>query len=192
MLDKNSFKEMLEDFDSFDNDREILIKKSRDIIKLSKQVINAVHRNEDAEAIVGEMMAAFDELKEHVAKNSKLYYQGSFKAAAMEFVEAMLYYSYVAEGKLLTKNDLDVDTNHYILGLADLTGELMRKAILDATKGKFDSIPPIRDVIEEIHTELSRFDLRESEMRRKYDSIKYDLKKIEDLMLELKLKDLAK
>ena len=46
----------------------------------------------------------------------------------------------------------------------------------------------IRDVVDEIYGELLKFDFRDSDLRRKFDSVKYDLKKLEDLLLELKLK----
>jgi len=106
----------------------------------------------------------------------------------MEYVEALLYYGYINEEKVLTRKELNVNTDYYLLGVLDLTGELMRKAVLNSTKGKFSSVVKIRDAIEGIYVELSNFDFRESEFRRKFDGIKYDLKKIEDLILDLKLK----
>ncbi len=188
MINKNDFKGMLKDFDDFDLLREELIKKSRDVIRLSKQLINALHRDEDASKFLDEIKKAQSILDKLVSKNNKLYYQGSYKAAVMEYVEALLYYGYINEEKVLTRKELNVNTDYYLLGVLDLTGELMRKAVLNSTKGKFSSVVKIRDAIEGIYVELSNFDFRESEFRRKFDGIKYDLKKIEDLILDLKLK----
>jgi len=72
--------------------------------------------------------------------------------------------------------------------LIDLTGELGRKAVQLAGKGSFKKVVAIRDTVSEIYGVLLKFDFRDSDMRRKFDSVKYDLKKLEDLVLELKLK----
>tara|TARA_Y100000031_G_C8051839_1_gene306528 strand:- start:134 stop:718 length:585 start_codon:yes stop_codon:yes gene_type:complete len=188
MVSKTDFKSMLKDFDFFDISREELIKKSRDVIRLSKQLINALHRDEDASKLYDEIKKAQLVLDNLVSKNNKLYYQGSYKAAVMEYVEALLYYGFITEGKVLTRNDLNVNTDYYLLGVLDLTGELMRKAVLSASKGKYAYVVTIRDTMDSLYSELSNFDFRDNELRRKFDSIKYDLKKIEDLILELKLK----
>jgi len=44
-----------------------------------------------------------------------------------------------------------------------------------------------RDIIENIFGELVQFDFRNSDLRRKYDSVKYNLKKVENLLCELSL-----
>ena len=46
MIAKKDFEKMRRELGDFDNQREILIRKSRDIVKLSKKVIYSVHRNE--------------------------------------------------------------------------------------------------------------------------------------------------
>ncbi len=191
MIDKNDFKEMLDENAQYDSQRDLLIKKSRDVLKLSKQTIYSIHRNEigQADEFIEKMKCEVEKLEEYISKHNKLYYQGAYKVAVQEYVEAMLFYGFVKDKKLYTREELGVETDYYLLGVADLTGELMRKAILDSTKENYESVKEIRDAIEELHFELSKFDFRDNEMRRKYDSIKYDLKKIENLILELKLKD---
>jgi len=94
----------------------------------------------------------------------------------------------VAQKKIVTHKFLKVTTEHYLLGLIDLTGELGRKAVQLAGKGDFKEVVLIRDAVSEIYGELLKFDFRDSDMRRKFDSVKYDLKKLEDLVLDLKLK----
>ena len=74
MVSKTDFKSMLKDFDFFDISREELIKKSRDVIRLSKQLINALHRDEDASKLYDEIKKAQLVLDNLVSKNNKLYY----------------------------------------------------------------------------------------------------------------------
>ena len=84
--------------------------------------------------------------------------------------------------------DCDVLPEHFILGLADLPGELVRKAVFLAGKGDVGAVLKIKDEVDSIYGELLKFDFRDNEIRRKVDAVKYDLRKLEDLVLDLKLK----
>lgn len=190
MINKKDFVEMRKEFNSFDDNREIVIKKSRDILKLSKQIIYAVHRDDMDEAVkLAERIEAEKKRAEDVVcKNSKLGEIGAYKVAIGEYVEALLYYHFIKSRNIVTHKYLRVTTEHYLLGLIDLTGELGRKAVQFAGKDKFKEVVVIRDAVSDIYGELLKFDFRDSDMRRKFDSVKYDLKKLEDLVLDLKLK----
>jgi len=74
------------------------------------------------------------------------------------------------------------------MGLCDLTGELVRKAVNDVIKKNFKQAMEIKDLVDEIYGEFLKFNLRNSELRRKSDQIKWNLKKLEDVVFELKLK----
>ena len=190
MLNKNDFKEMREEFNSFDNNREIVIKKSRDVLKLSKQVIYSVHRGDMKESLnlVKKIKSEKDKVEEMVSRSSKLESIGAYRVAIGEYVEALLYYNCIKNKKILTHKALKVTTEHNLVRLIDLTGELGRKAVHLAGNGEFKKVVGIRDAVSEIYGMLLKFDFRESDVRRKFDSVKYDLKKLEDLVLDLKLK----
>ena len=191
MLDEKDFTKMVEEYSKADSIREDLIKLSRDIIKLSKQVIYNTHRNniEKAKENVDKIKKAMIKFKEIAKKNPELQYSGTFRVTVQEYVEAIAYFKFVTEKTIPTKAELDIPTEGYLLGLCDLTGELVRNAIISATKEKYEDVKAIHSLIEEIFNNLLQFDFRSGELRKKFDSIKYDLKKLEDLVLQLKLKD---
>lgn len=190
MLNKQDFDEMRKEFNEYDDNRESIIKKSRDILKLSKQIIYAVHRDDlkEAEKLVKNIEEEKKKAEAIIKKNSKLKSVGAYYVSIGEYVEAILYYNFIKQNQIPGNKALKVSTEHYLLGLIDLTGELGRKAVQFAGMGRFDEVIAIKDVVSEIYGELLKFDFRESDMRRKFDSVKYDLKKLEDLALELKLK----
>lgn len=182
-----NFAELQKEFLRYDEEREKLIKKSRDVLKLSKLVIYAVHRGELEKAgkLVEEMEKEKKELEKIAGHSGKMVYEGSYKIALQEYVEAVLYYNFVKTGKL---SELKVMAEHFILGLCDLPGELMRRAVFLAGKGKAEEVAKIRDIVDEIYGELLKFDFRDNEIRRKVDGVKYELAKLEDLVLNLRLK----
>ena len=118
-----------------------------------------------------------------------MYYSGSIKVAEQEFVEALCFYEFVKNKSLPTVSDLGVTSENYLLGLCDLSGELTRKAINASIKENYNETLAIWEFLETLYGELMRFDFRNSEIRRKFDGIKYDLQKIENVVLELKLKN---
>ena len=182
-----NFAKLRKEIQDYDTERENLIKKSRDVLKLSKQIIYSVHRDDIAEA--EKLVKQIEQEKKKldgIAKHSKkMSCEGSYKVAIQEYAEAVLYLNFVKTGKLI---DLEADTEHFILGLTDLPGELVRKAVFLAGKGEVDKVIKIKDEVDMIYGELLKFDFRDNEVRRKLDSVKYDLRKLEDLVLDLKLK----
>ncbi len=190
MINTKDFNEMRKEIDTYDAERELLIKKSRDVIRLSKRIIYCVHREDmkDAKKGVDEIKKAVAQLDKFTKNHAKLYFEGSYKAAIQEYVEAVLFFYCIDKGKILTRKELCVETNYYLLGICDLAGEFVRIAINSATKGKTKVAFKMKDVLEQIYGEMIKFDLRNSELRRKYDGIKHSLHKLENLCFELKVR----
>lgn len=190
MISEKEFEKLRKEMQDYDSEREKLIKKSRDVLKLSKQIIYSVHRDELEEAAV--LIKGIEKEKkklEVIAGHSPaLGFEGSLKVALQEYAEALLYHGFIKEKRLVTSEELKIKTDHYILGLCDLPGELVRKAVFWAGKGKVEQVVLIKELVDRVYGILLKFDFRDNEIRRKFDSIKYDLRKLEDLVLDLKLK----
>ncbi len=191
MVNTAEFARLHKELAAFDDQRDVLIKKSRDVVSLSKQIIYAVHRNEvrSAEKLVKDIKASVRNLVSLTKKHPALYYTGALRIAEQEFVEAVAYYSFIAHHALPTAVDLGVDTENYLLGICDLFGELMRRATNSAIKENYQEVVAIRNFLSDLYDELMKFEFRNSELRKKFDGLKYELKKVEHLILELKLKE---
>lgn len=184
MIDKKEFEAIKKDLENFEEKREGVIQKSRTIIHLSKQIINALHRNniKEAEKFVEDIN------KEVKDFGSECYDTGIYRAALQEYAEAMAFYYYIKHEKLPTRKEIGVNTEEYLLGLCDLTGELMRKAVNEVIAKEYDSALKIKDLVSELYSEFLKLNFRNGELRKKFDSIKWNLQKLEDLALQVKLK----
>ncbi len=184
MLDKKSFEKIRKELENFDSRREDTIINSRDIIRLSKQIIYSVHRNDldSASKLIKEI-----KIKIKLLDKTKNYDTGISSVAFQEYVEAIVFFEYAKNSSIPSSEDLDVGVEEYLGGLADLTGELGRKAVHDAIRKDFDSCLKIKEIVEEIHGEFLKFDFRNGELRKKSDAIKWNLNKLEDLVLSLKV-----
>lgn len=190
MIDEKDFNNIREAIGDSDLRREELIKKSRDIIRLSKEAIYSVHRDElsASEALIKKLKKEFEEINKLVKKSPELLYSGSFKVAVQEYVEALCFFNVIKNKKLLSSKEFDVNPEYYLLGLCDLTGELVRKATNYTIKDKYEQALFLRDFVESLYNQFMAMDLRNGELRKKFDGMRYDLKRIEDLALDIKFK----
>lgn len=178
------------EFESSQKSRDSLIKQSRDIVSYSKKVIYSIHRNdsESAEKYAGELdsiASSFNNGLKEAGFNSQSH---GFAANAMqEYVEAKVLLFFYSERKIMLKQHF-IDNATYLSGLCDLSGELLRMAINNALTDRklFDDC---KMSVTAIFNELMLFDLPNSELRRKFDSLKYAVKRLEETALELGMKN---
>jgi translin len=115
--------------------RESVIKLGRDVVRESGYVITSIHSNrlDDALSHLRAMNDIFAKVWELSSKFPELRYSGLMNNIASEYVEAVVFYSIIAEGKIPSLEDLGVNGVQYIQGLLDVVGELKR-FILDSLR----------------------------------------------------------
>jgi len=190
-LRMKQFREARKAFDAFEEHRETLIKISRDILKQSKAAIYALHRNEVSKAKRMLKQAEKDvaNCEKLVQKDAQLRTLGALNEGYEEYVEAACYLAYIKDKTLPSFKTLKINVHNYLPGVCDLVGELTRKAMNDVLKEDYDSARQIHAFVNTIYDEFLLFDWRNTPVRRKFDSIKYSLEKLENLLVKLKLKE---
>ena len=182
---------MRKEMEDFDAKRELVIRLSREVLKLSKAAIYSLHRSEVAVAFeqLTSAKLVITAIKKSLKIHAHLAEVGPYNEGLEEYVEASCYYWFIEKGTIPTPAQIGVDLDTYLPGLCDLVGELVRKAINAAIKGDAATALAIRTTVTEIYEELLLFDFRNTPLRRKFDSIKYSLEKLEDLALKLSLRE---
>ncbi|MBI2100994.1 hypothetical protein HYT53_00090 [Candidatus Woesearchaeota archaeon] len=186
MLNKKEFSKIRQEMHDIDLKREEVIQTSREIISLSKQVIYAAQRNDLKEA-----ESAIKTIKDKVNKLRKVSINTDTNinsVAFQEYVEAIAFYEFVKNNKIPARASLNVSAEDYLAGLCDLTGELVRKAIYDVIHKKFGEAEKIKELVHDIYGEFLKLHLRNGELRKKSDSIKWNLKKLEEVMYDISMK----
>ena len=186
MINKKEFGSIREEMHKIDLKREQVIQLSREIITISKQIIYATQRNDLKEAEI-----AIKNIKDKVKKLKKidiLTDTNNHSVAFQEYVEAIAFYEFVKNKKIPSKSSLGVSAEDYLSGLCDLTGELGRKAIYEVIHKNFSEAAKIKDIVNDIYGEFLKLHLRNGELRKKSDSIKWNLKKLEEVMYDISMK----
>ena len=186
MLNKKDFDRIRKEIEASDIRRESLIQTSREVINISKKIIYALHREDlkSASSYVNEIEKKKKDLGTNVWLDTNIN-----QTALQEYAEALCYYHFIKSKKIPTASSLKIDNENYLMGLCDLTGELGRKAVNGVIRKNFKQAVEIRELVDEIYGEFLKLNLRNSELRKKSDQIKWNLKKLEDIVFELKLKE---
>jgi len=188
MINEGDFEKLVMEMASHDEEREVIIKRSREIQKGAKQAIFSLHRGgfEQAQKQLAGCEGVAEELAEVLRQNQDLKW-GSYSNSMEEYAEARIFMTFLEEGRLLSPNELSVTRDEYLGGVLDFTGELNRYCIAKATVRDIDEVKRCRDLVECLMALFLKFDFRNGSLRKKFDSLKYTLKKMENTMYELSL-----
>ncbi|KAK1921017.1 Translin [Papiliotrema laurentii] len=80
----------------------------------------------------------------------------------------------------------------YLQGVISMVNELPRLSVNSVTAQNFELPVKIASFVNDIFASYSLLNLRNDALRRKFDSLKYDLKRCEDVVYDLTLRGLTK
>ncbi|MBD3311786.1 MAG: hypothetical protein GF349_04855 [Candidatus Magasanikbacteria bacterium] len=178
-------KQMLE----YDKIRKDVITVSNEALHHSKRAIFALHRDNMNEAREKMDQAAriFQEMAYKYKKERKAFFEGSFKAAAEEYVEADLFFQFIESGKIAKVRGLQVSPEIFTAGLCDVPGELYRYAVKAATDNDLQTVKKCATAGQEIIGELIEFNLTKY-LRTKFDQAKSAVQRLEGIVYDLSLR----
>ncbi|MCK4953156.1 hypothetical protein KAS14_05175 [Candidatus Bathyarchaeota archaeon] len=132
----------------------------RRVLSLSKQAILFVHqeRFNDATKFLEDAGKLFAKLLGLAKDHQDLLYSGLVDAASQEYSEACVLLGLVIEGQFISPEKLGVSASSYILGLADVIGELRRRALDSLRKGDIETAEDSLRIMEQIFIELTAMD----------------------------------
>lgn len=188
MLNKKFIEKLKADYQTSQSERRQIISISNDILHDSKKTIFALHRGEikQAEENFAAIEASLAKMEKSFGFNRNED-EGSYKAAVEEYVEAKMFYYYLTGQKIDKIPEVKLDFDSYLGGICDFTGEMVRYATNQAAMGNFEKVAEVKEAINLVIGELTDFDLG-GYLRTKYDQTRSNLRKIEEMAYEVKLK----
>ncbi len=188
MINDKLLSQLKKDYRTNESERRQINSASNNILFESKKTIFALQRldNKTAESKLKDIEKAFKNLEQHFG-HDRLSREGSYRAAAEEYLEAKTFQAVIKNKKIEPIKTLQLNYESYLGGICDLIGELVRYATNQAAKGKFTEVPKIKKMAEDIMAELIDFDMT-GYLRTKYDQARGHLRKLEQMTYEIKLR----
>lgn len=189
MFAPDFLEELKSSYQKNESERRQIINASNNILFQAKKTIFAIQKNKHKEAqdslqnIENEILAL-----ENKFKAPRLNKEGSFRAAAEEYLEGKIFLQILKNKKISRSEDLALNYESYLGGICDALGELVRYATNEAAKGNFSQVEKIKNKAEKIMESLADFDMT-GYLRTKYDQARHHLRKLEQMAYEIKLRD---
>ena len=128
--------------------------------RLSKQAILFTHQGKlrEARRLLKESTELFGKLRVVAEIYQDMLYSGLVNAAHQEYAEAQTLLALVEESRFVSPEEINVPSIDYVLGLADVIGELRRRALDSLRRGCVKTAEECLVLMEEIYVELMAMD----------------------------------
>jgi len=157
--------EVREKLDKRDEAREKVFELNRLAIRLSASTIRAIHRSEfqSAEENISKIKEALGSMVDSLKEVPELLHSGMVNSAFQEYAEAALLMSLIRDGVYASPVEISVPFfDAYLMGLADVIGELRRSALDAVCDGDVDQAIVMLGRMDEILSNLVTLDYPEA------------------------------
>jgi translin len=160
-----------EELDEKDQIREVALKSSRAVVRLSGNVLKSLHREEEFDDQLDDLKDEASRLSSLLADHPDLASAGYVESAFQEYSEVGIMLSILEKDDVPSPEDLGTESVPYLLALGDTVGELRRFCLDELKRGNVMRANYFLDRMEDIHTALMRFDYPDAivAIRRKQD-----------------------
>ena len=126
-----SVEQIRQTFDARTAARDRALADARSLTRHCANAIRAVHRDDEPgmNEHLGEARTLAASLRSSLVKFPELYYAGYTQDALKEFAEASITCALIRSQPLLSPDELGVEHNTYLNGLAEVVGELRRRCL---------------------------------------------------------------
>lgn len=157
--------EVRKKLDKRDEAREKVFELNRLAIRLSASTIRAIHRREfdSAEENISKIKETLRSMVDNLKEVPELLHSGMVNSAFQEYAEAALLMSLIRDGIYSSPDEISVPFfDAYLLGLADVIGELRRSALDAVCDGDVDQAVIVLGRMDEILSNLVTLDYPEA------------------------------
>lgn len=190
-----------------------LEKSARDILMILQNIHNENSMEENI--IVSQYCAKARELFEEVRKQYAIlaeiipkdqYYRFNdqwrfvtqrlcFLASLMIYLEIKVLVTKETIAEILgiknnRKDGFHLDLEDFLMGLLQLSTELSRFAVNSVTNGDYNRPIEIAKFINELNAGFRLLNFKNDALRKRYDALKYDVKKVEEVVYDLSIRGL--
>lgn len=154
------FKKIREDLDNFDKTREEILPISRIIIRNCSEIIKLIHRSDlnTIDQKIKEVQLLIKQVEDLAQKTNEEIKRDYLTTAKQEYTEAVALYYFIKENRIITPQELNVNAYEYILGIADLIGELKRMVLDNIRINNYEKAERIYTLMDDLYQNLFSLD----------------------------------
>jgi len=192
---KKAFSEITNLFDEIYNNREKILRISRNIVRDCSIGIKHIHRKEFSMFQEKKKKIEIDlEALSNLVKKNPGVFSKFLKTPEQEYTELIVFYSIISKKEIPSPSELKISPVNFALGLADVIGELRRYALDNIRNSQTNELNLILESMDEIYTNLFSVDYPAGvtqDLRHKVDVARNIIEKTRgDVSLAIQMNDL--
>jgi len=174
-------------------------------------ILQSIHRpGADIPKVVEKCENSFSKMQVLIKEVDSVIPAGSYWKYHNTWNNTLTWISYLASATIYLKTDclpdkskveemigivsslqcLKLDIEEYLIGLCHLCNDLSRLAVNSVTNQDFQRPIKIAEFMNSLYTGFRMLNLKNDTLRKKFDAIKYDLKKVEEVVYDLSIRGL--
>ncbi|WOG91276.1 hypothetical protein DCAR_0310524 [Daucus carota subsp. sativus] len=129
-------------------------------------------------------------------------YHGNWKSETQAVVSLLAFLHWLETGTLLghaeaeqklglDKSEFRIDVEDYLIGICFMANDLPRYVVNRVTAGDYDCPRKVMKFLTDLHAAFRMLNLRNDFLRKKFDGMKYDQRKVEEVYYDVKIRGLA-
>ncbi|RVW30173.1 Translin [Vitis vinifera] len=129
-------------------------------------------------------------------------YHGEWRSETQTAVSLLTFMHWLETGNLLmhteaeqklglNASDFGLDIEDYLIGVCFMSNELPRYVVNQVTAGDYDCPRKVLKFLTDLHAAFRMLNLRNDFLRKKFDGMKYDLRRVEEVYYDVKIRGLA-
>ncbi|KAJ3452948.1 translin [Anaeramoeba flamelloides] len=212
MSQENIYKPFFQELDDNNNIRTQILDLTEELERVNKRLDSELHKIhltkpdlpticENAKQHIPELVKLYSKIFNLIPENEFYRYNYSFAFSYRDTVRYLALITFLKEGRLITKEEIletildpttkkngkgRIDVQDYLLGLTFLSNELSRFCVNSMRSQNFEICKQINTFLNELNGGFKLLNFKNNTLRRRYDSLKYDLKKVEEVMYDIK------
>ncbi|KAL8508795.1 hypothetical protein ACS0TY_016127 [Phlomoides rotata] len=171
-----------------------------------------IHQSRPVPEVLEKAKGQFGVLKELYSKLAEIIrecpgqyyrYHGDWRSETQTVVSLLAFMHWLeteslllheeAEEKLgLNPSEFGLDIEDYLTGICFMSNDLPRYVVNQVTAGDYDCPRKVLKFLTDLHASFRMLNLRNDFLRKKFDGMKYDLRRVEEVYYDVKIRGLAK
>ncbi|KDP29138.1 hypothetical protein JCGZ_16527 [Jatropha curcas] len=159
---------------------------------------------EEAKAQIGVLKGLYNQLAEIIHGCSDQYYRyhGDWRTETQTVVSMLAFLHWLETGNLLLHSEAEeklglnssefgLDIEDYLIGVCFMSNEMPRYVVNRVTAGDYDCPRKVLKFLTDLHEAFRMLNFRNDFLRKKFDGMKYDLRRVEEVHYDVKIRGLA-
>ncbi|KFK36592.1 hypothetical protein AALP_AA4G143700 [Arabis alpina] len=128
-------------------------------------------------------------------------YHGDWRSETQAVVSQLAFMHWLETGTLLVHTEAEeklglnslefgLETEDYLTGICFMSNDLPRYVVNRVTAGDYDCPRKVMNFLTDLHAAFRMLNLRNDFLRKKFDSMKYDLRRVEEVYYDVKIRGL--